>query len=375
MRLSTLKGVNLIKLKILFIIILAVLLLTSACTPISDVALRPRSDDGESNSSGSQEDENDPDGGNLPEQSLFIPDESEDGAGESNASASTGFDNLFGEPLLSSPATISSPYGACYNLSGDIFLYGKKADERVYPSGAAKLLTALTAYNSVSSDFIFKVGKETDMVQAGSGVAGLKEEQELGLEAILTALLIPVGNDAAYTISVNTARALSNDYNNAGNNEMNDYFIRLMNNYAQNLGCQNSNFSNPDGYHASNNYSTVRDLTVISAAAAKNPLISGICGKKEHQVTFASGEEAEWSSNNGFLTLDGWDIRGLKIGYTDESSFSAQVLAYINGSEYIITVSGSDTAAQRERDVIRLLELARDGADNFNEDVISVYED
>jgi len=271
---------------------------------------------------------------------------------------------------MNTPGAINAPYGALYNLTDDVFIYGKRVDEQIYPSGAAKLLTALTVYDALNSSFIFEVGDEIEMISRGSGVAGLIKEQRLNMEAMLTALLIPVGNDAAYTIAVNTARAKSSSPA-ASNNEMNDYFLRMMNDYAQSLGCKGSNFTNPDGFHAGDNYSSVRDLTIITAAAALNPLVSGICGKLEHEVRFESGGTATWSNSNSFLTLENWDIQGLRTGYTDESGFSAQILAYIDGSVYIAVVSGAPSAAERQNDIIRLLQMARDG---YDANVITVFD-
>jgi D-alanyl-D-alanine carboxypeptidase (penicillin-binding protein 5/6) len=282
------------------------------------------------------------------------------------------FSALFGSPAMNNPNVLNAPFGALYNLTDDVFIYGKNIDDRIYPSGTVKLLTALTVYDALlqsseGHDFIFIVGDEIDMIQEGSGVAGLYPGQRLSLEAILTALLIPVGNDAAYTIAVNTARLLANS--GQSDNEANDYFLRLMNDYAQRIGCQNSNFSNPDGYHASNNYSTIRDLALISAASAENPLIQTISGKIEHVVFYEDGERASWTSSNRFLSLENWDIRGLRTGFTEESRFSAQILANIDGKMYLAIISGSVNTDEREADVIRLFEMARHGHDA---DIISV---
>jgi D-alanyl-D-alanine carboxypeptidase (penicillin-binding protein 5/6) len=286
------------------------------------------------------------------------------------------FSGLSGVPSMNNPNAINAPFGALYNLTDDVFVYGKNVDERIYPSGTVKLLTALTVYDALfeipgAHDFIFEVGDEIELIRQGSGVAGLFPGQRLNLEAILTALLIPVGNDAAYTISVNTARALTDPENERGDNELNDYFLRLMNDYAQKIGCQNSNFSNPDGFHASNNFSTIRDLMFISAASAENPLISLISGKREHEVVYETGERISWVSSNRFLSLPDWDIRGLRTGFTEESRFSAQILAEIDGKLYLAAVSGCASADTREADIIRLLEMASHGHDA---DVISVIE-
>ncbi|MDR2571673.1 MAG: hypothetical protein LBD23_15460 [Oscillospiraceae bacterium] len=330
-------------------------MITVGCKPITDVSMR--SDNPMPTS------END---------STDNIDESEDYEQEHFDLENSNCDNfsaLLGMPSFSSRGTINAPYGAVYNLSENIFLYGKNIDERIFPGGASNLLTALVAYEALNPDFIFTVGDEIDVILDSTSIAGLRKGQELGLEAILTALFLTVGDDAAYTISVNTARFKS-ESENASNNEMNDYFIRLMSDYAHRLGFQGSNFTNPCGSHESNNYSTVRDLTILAAAATRNSLITEICGKHEHQVTFASGEVASWQNYNPYLNLGNWDIRGFRAGYTRESGFSTQILAYIDNKIYIIVVSGSDTAESRERDVVSLLLLARMG---YEEDFVWAF--
>jgi len=273
------------------------------------------------------------------------------------------FAGLFGASEMNNPNAISAPFGALYNLTEDIFVYGKHVDELVFPSGAVRLLTALTAYETLAElpdgqDFIFSVGDEISMIGPEAGTAGLQRGQQLSLYGILTALLTTVGSDAAYSIAVNTARLMT-DLDTAGDNEMNDYFIRLMNDYAQRLGTANSNFSNPCGFHANNNFSTVRDLALITAAAAENAMITDISGYSEMERT------------RRFLNLEGQDIRGFITAFTNESRLSAQILAYIDGNMYIVVVSGSADVDSLESDVRSLLEMAAHGHDA---DIISVIE-
>ncbi|MCL2108106.1 MAG: hypothetical protein FWH20_02000 [Oscillospiraceae bacterium] len=337
------------------VIILAVIImmtLFTACEPISDMSMRTGETTGETelpDEPVTPETPEEPENPNPPEddpQDVLPPRD---------------FAALHGAPLANTPAVLNSPYGALYNLTDDIFIYGKEVDRRVYPSGAVKLLTALTVVEAVPPDTLFTVGDEIEMIGEDSGVAGLFPGQVLDLQAILSALLMTVGNDAAYTISVNTARYLTQT--NGENREMNDYFLRLMNARAEKADCIGSQFTNPCGFHADSNYSTVRDLAIISAMAAKNPLITEIAGAPRRTVTFETGEVVEWTNINALLNIDDYDIRGLRTGYTNESGFSAQILAQVGGKEYIIVVSGSDSADQRERDVTRLLEMAKSGYD------------
>lgn len=343
------------------------MMLISGCEPISDMSMRPNpintGDITDNETPVTPPEDNRSDNG----------DDTRDDPPEENGDTSDGasFAALQGAPIASNPITISSPRGALYNLTDDIFLYGKDIDRRISPGAGVKLLTALTAYDAVPHDTHFTVGSEINMIGAGAGITGLRAEQVLGLRSILAAMLITVGNDASYTVSINTARALS-AHGDSSDRELNDYFIRLMNSYAEALGCSNSSFLNPCGFDANGQYSTIRDLTLIAAAAATNPMISELVGTREARFHFESGEHADYVNINSLMNLEGWDIRGMRIGYTDLSAFSTQILAHINGKRYIIVVSGSENQTQRERDVIRLLEMAQDGADL---DIISGFYD
>ena len=47
-------------------------------------------------------------------------------------------------------------------------------------------------------------------------------------------------------------------------------FSNLMNKKAQELGCTNSHFINPNGVHNENHYSTAHDLAIIAKYAMQN---------------------------------------------------------------------------------------------------------
>ena len=44
-------------------------------------------------------------------------------------------------------------------------------------------------------------------------------------------------------------------------------FVQLMNDKAAELGCTNTHFANPHGYHDDDHYTTARDLALIAQAA------------------------------------------------------------------------------------------------------------
>lgn len=274
------------------------------------------------------------------------------------------------EPLFTSTSVISAPYGLCYNLTDGVMIYGKNLDEKMYPASITKLLTALVAQRNLPADYVFEVGNEIWQVKPGSSIAALKLGQRLNLNDMLTALLMPSGNDAALTIAVNVAKFNSENAADMSFDELLSCFIGLMNEYILEIKLENSHFANPDGYHHDNHFSTLRDLLKICIVSADDPVVSSICSKPSANVVIDSGESFSWVHHLPLLGDEKWGVEGLKTGYTDESLYSFAALAEFDGKRYITIVSGCATGEQRTEETKKLLAIARDG---FNEETVTDY--
>ena len=76
---------------------------------------------------------------------------------------------------------------------------------------------------------------------------------------LLYSMMVPSGNDAAMVLA---------DYIGEGNV---DNFVKLMNEKAKELGCENTHFANPDGLHDPDHYTTARDMYKITTYALTLP--------------------------------------------------------------------------------------------------------
>ena len=76
------------------------------------------------------------------------------------------------------------------------------------------------------------------------------------------------GNDAAYTVAVNTSRLVFD--RDMTDTEAVQAFCELMNQTAEELGMNHSHFCNPDGWDNPDHYTTVNDLLLLSMAAYAN---------------------------------------------------------------------------------------------------------
>ena len=97
------------------------------------------------------------------------------------------------------------------NIDTDSVLYSKNSDEHIAPASTAKMLTALTVLDYYSPDDILTIGAEIDLIPADSSTAWLSRGDTLTVKQLLVALLLPSGNDAAYTLAVNTGKVIAGD--------------------------------------------------------------------------------------------------------------------------------------------------------------------
>lgn len=90
--------------------------------------------------------------------------------------------------------------------------------------------------------------------------ASLKEGEELTIEQLLYALMIPSANDAAIVLAEHISGSV-------------EEFAKLMNKKAEELGCKNTHFVNPNGIHNKNHTSTAYDLALMGQYAMKMRLL------------------------------------------------------------------------------------------------------
>ena len=110
----------------------------------------------------------------------------------------------------------------------------KNADKRLYPASTTKILTALLAIEYGNTKDTVTVGNEQNLCKPDGSKAGLDLQEEITLEELIHGLMLPSGNDAAYTIGVYIGRKIANEPN-LPIEEALDKFADLMNKKAQNL--------------------------------------------------------------------------------------------------------------------------------------------
>ena len=247
-------------------------------------------------------------------------------------------------------ANIDAEYAIVYNATQKSVLFEKNADKKCYPASLTKLMTAIVALEYLDEDEVFTVGTELSLVNKGSSIAFIAQGHKLTLKMLIQALLLPSGNDAAYTVAVGTYKKVTK---NPGLSDKSAVagFVELMNKKAKELGAISTQFKNPDGWHDDEHYTTTRDMLRISQYAASIELIAKTAATEEIKAVFVSGQHITWKNSNALIIKPSDSnenryynekAKGLKTGYTTEAGFCLTSYAEDDGNIIFVVVMKSN---------------------------------
>ena len=181
-------------------------------------------------------------------------------------------------------------------------LYGYNTDESRLIASITKIMTALIAIEKGNLDEKIEV---SDVIYEAYGSSiYIEVGEKLTLRDLLYGLMLRSGNDAALVIAKHIA----------GSEEE---FVYLMNEYADNLGMDNTIFYNPHGLEESNgnaNKSSSYDMAKLTKYAMENSIFRDIFKTKKYVVK-TNYKTYVWNNKNKLLSLD--YITGGKTGFTE----------------------------------------------------------
>ncbi|MGN1134745.1 MAG: D-alanyl-D-alanine carboxypeptidase family protein [Oscillospiraceae bacterium] len=256
---------------------------------------------------------------------------------------------------------IRSEYAIVYDSTANKVLYAKNPDEKCYPASTTKILTSAVTIKNATDGMVFRVGDEQSMVNAGSSLAMVNIGSELDLQMIVDGMMLPSGNDASYCAAANIGRILGEDDSLSADGAV-KLFMEEMNKTLKNIGCENTHFSVPDGFHDDDHYTTVKDMLRVTLYAQQFPMLLDSAATPYKYVTFLSGEAVSWENSNK-LIHDYSDCyymyaNGMKTGMTDEAGYCVVATARRFDHDVICIVFGSSASDIRWNDTIALLDAA-----------------
>jgi len=240
-------------------------------------------------------------------------------------------------------------------LSGEI-LYEKDADISIYPASMTKIMTAIIAFDLIKSgdldltDKFIVSEKAWRLSTSGYSSMFIMVGDEVSVEELLKGIIIASGNDACIALAEGIAGT-------------EDEFAILMTMKAKELGMNNTNFANSSGINDPDNYSTVRDILIMSNYLIKqHPDFYQWFSIKEFTWDRTGGDPITQGNRNPLLYKNiGAD--GIKTGYLAVEKYSLASSLERKGRRLIAVGSGFDTKNERSKESSKLLTY---GLTNFD---------
>lgn len=239
---------------------------------------------------------------------------------------------------------------ALYCVDDHRLMYGDNEDKQVAMASITKVLTACVALSIMDPETVLPVGTERDLVNPGSSICYISQGQRLKLKDLISGMMIASGNDAAYTVAVNVARA-HDPGEDLSDKQALEKFSDLMNAFAARLGMNNSHFANPDGWDDEQHYTTANDLIILAEYALTVPEIRENAALFQKRVVYETGEIAVWTNSNQLLNEESpyycENAIGMKTGTTNAAGCCLLGAFEKNGKTYITVVTGAESNEKR----------------------------
>ncbi len=240
-------------------------------------------------------------------------------------------------------------------LSGEI-LFEKEPDRSIYPASMTKIMTSIIAFDLIKSgdltlDEKFIISEKAwRLSTAGYSSMFVMIGDEVSVENLLKGIIVASGNDACIALAEGIA----------GTEEE---FAIMMTSKAKEIGMENTNFSNSSGINDPDNYSTVRDIMIMSNYLIKNhPKYYEWFSEKEFTWDRTGGDPITQGNRNPLLYKN-MGADGIKTGYLAVERYSLASSLERKGRRLIAVGSGFETKNQRSRQSAKLLTY---GLTNFD---------
>ncbi len=246
-------------------------------------------------------------------------------------------------------------------LSGEI-LYEKEPDRSIYPASMTKIMTSIIAFDLIKSgdlklDEKFIISEKAwRLSTAGYSSMFVMVGDEVSVENLLKGIIVASGNDACIALAEGIA----------GTEEE---FAIMMTSKANEMGMLNTNFTNSSGINDPDNYSTVKDILIMSNYLIRNhPEYYKWFSEIEFTWDRTGGDPITQGNRNPLLYKN-MGADGIKTGYLAVEKYSLASSIQRKGRRLIAVGSGFETKRSRSRESSKLLTY---GLTNFDLIEISI---
>ncbi|MDF3025327.1 MAG: D-alanyl-D-alanine carboxypeptidase family protein [Alphaproteobacteria bacterium] len=217
----------------------------------------------------------------------------------------------------------------------------KNPDKKLFPASLTKMMTLYLTFEAIEKGTLTKYQRIPVSANAQyqpPSKLGLEAGYSIRVEDGILALVTRSANDAAVVLGEAVGGSQSR-------------FARLMTFKAQQLGMRNTRFANASGLHDPEQYSTPRDMAILSQALMRDfPRYY----RYFSTPSFTYNGLTSLNHNKLMATYPGMD--GLKTGYVYASGYNLAASAVQGNKRLIGVVFGGRTSASRNSTMRDLLD-------------------
>ena len=231
--------------------------------------------------------------------------------------------------------------------SGQI-LFEMNADDKIYPASMTKIMTAIVTFDllkkgETSLDEMITISEKAwRMSQSGYSSMFIMLNDQVSVEDLLKGIIIVSGNDSCVAL----AEGLSGTEKD---------FVTLMNEKAEEIGLENTNFNNSSGINDPENYSTVRDVLKMSRYMIDNYPEFYTYFKETEFTWDRTGGDPITQGNRNPLLYKNIGADGIKTGFLSVEKYSLAASVKTNERRVTVVGSGFKTKNSRSRESMKIL--------------------
>ena len=221
-------------------------------------------------------------------------------------------------------------------------------NKKINPASMTKIMTSIIAFellknNKLNLDDTFTVSEKAwRLSQSGYSSMFIMINDQVSVEDLLKGIIIASGNDACIALAEGIA----------GSEET---FTEMMNEKAVEIGMSSTNFNNSSGINDPDNYSTVKDIAIMSKYLINNyPDYYEIFKEKTFTWDRTGGEPIKQGNRNPLLYKN-VGVDGVKTGYLSVEKYSLASSMKKNDRRLIAVASGFPNKNLRSSESLKLL--------------------
>ncbi len=209
--------------------------------------------------------------------------------------------------------------------TGEI-IWEQNSSQKLSMASTTKIMTALLLCEN--GDMDKQIVTTPEMVTVEGSSMGLLAGDTVSYRDLLYGMMLASGNDAANTTAISLGGSVQD-------------FVAMMNEKADEIGLENTNFETPSGLDSAGHYSTALDMAQLARYALQNEEFRKASSSMYATLCYGNPPYKRTLKNHNKLLLSYDGLIGVKTGYTKKSG-RCLVTAAQRGTACVIAVTLCD---------------------------------